>query len=299
MAEATTPKRRRWVRVLRRLAVLAVVVVIMMMGLVWWMQRYMLFAGAYVPHNVSLSLPEEATLWTRDTGDGVVEAWLLPGDGATAENPGPAVVFCHGNGELINIWTHEMRWYTSRGYTVLLPEYRGYGRSEGTPSQANVLEDLTDFTDRLAALPSVDAGRIVYHGRSLGGAVAVQLATVRPPRAMVLASTFTSVRDVAGHLFGVRPPGFLVRDRFPVEALLPKYDGPVLILHGELDRVVPVEHARRNAAAARDARLVVYPGIDHNDMPGGHGKWADILGFLAEEGLPWDVVPEVQGRGLP
>lgn len=263
-------------------------------GLLWWGQRFLLFPGAFVPHNVSLSLPLEATLWTRETEAGLVEAWLLPGDSATPEHPGPAVVFAHGNGELINIWTHEMRWYTARGYTVLLPEYRGYGRSGGSPSQAAVLDDLLYFTDRLTALPTVDPQRIVYHGRSLGGAVVTQLAVRRPPRAMILASTFTSVRDVAGDVFGLTPPAWLVRDPFPVETVLRDYAGPVLLLHGEDDRVVPVEHARRNAAAARDARLVIYSGIDHNDMPGGHGKWDDIIDFLTSQGLPWDVVPPVE-----
>lgn len=285
----------RWGKSLRRVVCLAVLLLVLIHVGLWLGQRLLVFPGAYVSHAVDQQPPGGVEVWTRDTDEGAVEAWVMPGRGATAERPGAAVVFCHGNGELINIWAEEMRWYTQRGYTVLLPEYRGYGRSEGSPSQIEIVEDATHFYDRLAALPSVDAQRIVYHGRSLGGGVVAQLAAVRKPAAMILASTFTSIPDVA--LGPIPVPRFMIRDPFPVESVLKQYTGPVLILHGEKDQAVPVEFARHNAAAAENATLVIYAGINHNDMPHGHGKWDDILAFLERSDLPWRLAGEVAAPG--
>ncbi|MEM7624524.1 MAG: alpha/beta hydrolase [Planctomycetota bacterium] len=257
-------------------------------GLLVFAQRLLVFPGAYFPFGVTSSLPEGAERWTREIDGGTVDAIVMPGRGAAPETPGPAVVFFHGNGETIDLWADEMGWYAERGYTVLLPEYRGYGRSAGKPSQAAIVEDAAAFHDRLAALPTVDAERIVFHGRSLGGGVAAQLAIQRKPRALILASTFTSVTDAA--LGPIPVPAFIIKDPFPVEPVLKEYDGPVLILHGKTDQAVNVSHARRNAEAAADATLVIYSEANHNDMPNGHGSWDDILPFLDRNGLPWQVV---------
>lgn len=285
--DSPNPSAKRKGKRVRRIVRVFVLIFLFVNAGLWLGQRFLVFPGAYVSHAVSMQPPADVEVWTREIDEGEVEAWLMPGRGATPERPGPAVVFAHGNGELVNIWPGEMRWYTERGYTVLMPEYRGYGRSAGRPSQAGIVEDVTHFYDRLAALPTVDPSRIVFHGRSLGGGVVAQLAATRPPRAMILTSAFTSIPDIA--LGPIPVPAFLIRDPFPVEPVLKQYDGPVLILHGEADQAVPVEYARRNAAAAADSTLVVYPGINHNDMPNGHGKWDDILSFLDRNGLPWRV----------
>ena len=288
MTEDTVKTKPSWGKRLRRIAAVLMVVFLTVTALLYAGQRFLVFPGAYFPAAGSSDVPVGVEVWTRDTDEGGVEAWIMPGQGATAETPGPAVVFTHGNGETINIWTGEMRWYTERGYTVLLPEYRGYGRSAGRPSQAKIVDDATYFYDRLAARPEVDADRIVFHGRSLGGGVAAQLAAARSPRALILASTFTSVPETA--LGPIPVPAFMIKDPFPVEPVLREYAGPVLILHGEMDQAVPVALALKNAAAANNATLVIYPGINHNDMPHGHGDWEDILTFLDQQGLPWQVV---------
>ncbi|MEM6855867.1 MAG: alpha/beta fold hydrolase, partial [Planctomycetota bacterium] len=172
MTDDTGKTKPSWGKRLRRIAAVLMVVFLTVTALLYAGQRLLVFPGAYFPAAGSPDLPAGVEVWTRDTDEGGVEAWIMPGRGATPETPGPAVVFTHGNGETISIWTGEMRWYTERGYTVLLPEYRGYGRSAGRPSQAKIVDDATYFYDRLAARPEVDADRIVFHGRSLGGGVA-------------------------------------------------------------------------------------------------------------------------------
>ncbi|HSA24403.1 MAG TPA: hypothetical protein P5076_23280, partial [Myxococcota bacterium] len=96
---------------------------------------------------------------------GEVEAWFLPGRGASADRPGPLVVFTHGNAELIDDWPRMLAPYRELGVSVLLPEYRGYGRSAGHPSQALLVEDALYFLEAALARPDVDRDRVVYHGR--------------------------------------------------------------------------------------------------------------------------------------
>lgn len=210
-----------------------------------------------------------------------VEAWLLPGAGADAASPGPLVVFCHGNAELIDDWPDELEPYRQRGFTVLLPEYRGYGRSGGAPGQAAITEDLAWFLGQALARPEVDPDRVVYHGRSLGGGAACALAALRPPRALVLESTFTSMAPMAARFL---MPGFLVRDRWDNLAVLRGLACPVLVFHGTRDSTVPFSHAEALRQAASRARLVERDS-GHNDLPRDSIYWNAIDRLLAEAGL--------------
>jgi len=245
------------------------------------LQRALLFPkGALQPLPEALSTPGLDRLWL-DSPEGPVEVWLLPGRGVDAEHPGPAVVFAHGNGELIDHWPEALSPYRDMGVTVVLPEYRGYGRSAGHPSEEAIRTDLRALHERLRADPRIDPERLVYHGRSLGGGAACTLLDGHPPRALILESTFTSVADVAS---GMRLPRFLVVDRFDNRKALASYDGPLLVLHGASDRLVPVSHARELAASHPGAQLVLYD-CGHNDMPPrGSDYWARIERFLRESG---------------
>src|SRR5688572_30832441 len=110
---------------------------------------------------------------------GPVEGWFLPAYGVAAGRPGPAVIFAHGNAEIIDPYALELEPYRRMGVSVLLPEFRGYGRSGGEPSEEGITDDFVAFHDLLAARPDVDPSRIVFHGRSLGGGVVCALAARR------------------------------------------------------------------------------------------------------------------------
>lgn len=220
---------------------------------------------------VPLEVPSEA---------GPVEGWLLVGQGRSAARPGPAVIFGHGNAELIDHWPAELEPYRQMGLSVLLPEYRGYGRSPGAPSEAAITADLVRFHDLLATRPEVDRTRIVLHGRSIGGGAVCALARARPPAALVLQSTFTSLVEVARRFL---LPGFLVKDRFENRAVVETLTCPVLILHGDRDELIPFGHAEALQAAARAGRLVTLPGGDHNICPSAWpGFWAEVRRLLVE-----------------
>jgi len=217
-----------------------------------------------------------------DVPEGKVEAWFLPADGLETGRPAPLVIFAHGNGELIEHWPQALDPYRRMGLHVLLPEYRGYGRSAGLPSESAIVEDYVRFYDLVSARPDVDPRRIVLHGRSLGGGVVCAVARTRRPAALILESTFTSVPDVARQWL---VPKALIADRFDSASVLASLDVPVLIFHGTCDRVVPFEHGVKLSGLARRARLVRYE-CDHNDLPRRlDGYWAEIRRFLQEEAI--------------
>lgn len=254
-----------------------VVLLLVWLGVVSCTQRSVLFPRWAIPDEALLAKPAHAELIELQTPQGAVEAWFLPGDGIDGEHPGPAVIFAHGNGEVINVWPDELRRYHAMGVSVMLPEFRGYGNSAGSPSQEAIVDDFVQFRDLLAARPDVDAERIVYHGRSVGCGVVAQLAIQRPPTAMILQSSFTSAADVARRYL---VPRFLMRDPLDVLAVVEALDRPILILHGEVDSVIPARHAQRLHDAALQSELIIYPGVGHNDpMPTGQ-YWQDIETFL-------------------
>jgi pimeloyl-ACP methyl ester carboxylesterase len=261
-----------------RILVVVLVVYLGWAGLLWFGQRSVLYPGATRRTAPAGPPPMEGLerLWL-DTSVGKVEAWRLAPAG-DSPGPKPAVVYFHGNGELIDDWPRMTGGLRERGFHVLLVEYPGYGRSEGKPGQGPITEAALAAWDSLVARDDVDPRRIVAYGRSLGGGAACRLAAERPVAALALTSAFTSVRDFArGYLL----PGFLVKDPFDNVAVVREFDGPVLVTHGRLDATIPHRHGRRLAAAAKHGRLV---SLDcaHNDCPPDfEAHWDDVAGLVA------------------
>ena len=174
------------------------------------------------------------------------------------------------------------------GISLVLGEYRGYGRSAGSPSERSLTDDFVALYDTVAARSDVDAQRLLFHGRSVGGGVVCAAARLRPPAALILESTFTSVADVARSLW---VPGFLLRDRFDNHAALTQLRAPVLLMHGKHDQTIQLQHSHQLAAATPNAVQIVYD-CGHNDLPPSPRQyWRDIEKFLRDAA----VIP----RALP
>jgi pimeloyl-ACP methyl ester carboxylesterase len=219
-------------------------------------------------------MPHIEQHWLK-TDQGDVEWWLFSGDRVGAAPKGPAVLMAHGNRELIDYYLNHAVSYQRLGFTVMLGEYRGYGRSAGTPTRSRIASDFKQFYDHLILLPTVDAERIVFHGRSLGGSVLSELSMHRPPAAIILESTFTSIKAMA---YGA--PDILLSDRFDTLFALQVYQGPILLIHGTRDNVVPVKHAFEIKKNLQNAELIVYD-CGHNDCPPNWDiYWEDIDDFL-------------------
>ncbi|MEX0885303.1 MAG: alpha/beta hydrolase [Phycisphaeraceae bacterium] len=266
------------------MAIALLVLAVVWMLLAWGCQRQVVFPRRFLPPTPAevgrLVEVLGGEVMTLETEAGPVEAFFHPGHGVSPREPGPAVVFAHGNGETIDVWFGALETYREMGVSVLLPEFRGYGRSAGRPSEAAIVADFERFHDLLAAREDVDSERIVYHGRSLGGAVAAVLTERRPPAALILESTFTSTAAMARRYL---VPGFLIRDPLRAREAVERYDGPVLVMHGRQDTIVPPGHGEALAEAA--GVQVVWLEMGHNDPPPREPYWAAIEAFLEEAGV--------------
>jgi fermentation-respiration switch protein FrsA (DUF1100 family) len=152
--------------------------------------------------------------------------------------------------------------------SIMIFDYRGYGRSEGKPSESGVLDDARAARRWLAQRVGIDEREIVLLGESIGGAVMIDLAATDGARGLITENTFTSLPDVAAYHFPWLPVRWLMRSRLDSLQKIAQYTGPLLMCHGDGDRIVPVEHAHRLFARARGPkRLVIAPGGDHNDPP--------------------------------
>lgn len=196
---------------------------------------------------------------TYETSDG-----LVLGAGHRAAAPGfPTILYFHGNGA---DWVSSVV-ATDRlvpaGYGVLAAEYRGYRGNPGRPSEPGLYRDgraaLRWLGDR-----GVDPLQVVVIGNSIGAGVATQMAIEHPVRALVLISPFSSLPRVAGEKVPILPASWLVRDRFDNLSKLPALEMPVLILHGDADRVIPVAHSRELARANAGVELEIFPGKGHD-----------------------------------
>lgn len=240
-------------------------------------QRFVTFphppASAWNPAALEANGGER--IWLDADGERV-EAWYLPPRAATG--PAPLLIYAHGNGELIDMRAGDFATLRSAGLGVLQVEYPGYGRSGGSPSDDSLVAAHLAAYDWAAADPRIDRRRIVGYGRSLGGGAIAQLAARRTLAALVLESTFESFEEVV-MAYGV--PRYLLVNRFDTRSVLAKYEGPVLLLHGTLDRTFDVSNARALAAVARRATLHL-DSCGHNDCP---ARWDVVLGFLAAGGV--------------
>jgi fermentation-respiration switch protein FrsA (DUF1100 family) len=251
-------------------------------GLLFVAQRAILFPSGMAADSGATRPPAGFEVLHFKTPAATVEGWYLPPPGGGEERPGPVMIFTHGNAETIDTAAADMAGAVALGLGLLAVEYPGYGRSSGRPSQASISDAVQAAYDQIAARPEVDAARIVACGRSLGGAAACVLAQKRPLAAMILISSFTRVRDFTRRYL---LPAFLVRDPFDNLAAVSGFRGPLLIVQGRNDAMIPFAHALRLHRAAPGSRLIAYD-CDHNDCPPEWGVfWRDLGEFLNTAGV--------------
>ena len=163
----------------------------------------------------------------------------------------PVVLFCHGNSCTIDQWSWVIdRWTRMIGADVLIFDYRGYGRSTGTPTEEGLYIDARAAYDWLVEEKKVDPKRILLVGQSLGGGVAMQLAGQVEHRMLILESTFTCMCDVVDNVFFGVPMGYFCHQKYPNLDRLRDYKKPVFISHGEGDNLIPYWHSERLFEAA-------------------------------------------------
>ena len=222
-------------------------------------------------------LPYEDISIATEDGE-KLHAWWLP-----AANAHGAVLLFHGNAGNISHRIDYARMFGALCYSTLLVEYRGYGKSTGSPSEEGTYRDASASWRWLTSARGFGGRDIVVFGESLGGAVATWLAEHHQPRALVIASTFTSVPNLGAELYRLIPVRLLSRFKYDTVARLPNVRAPVLVIHSRGDDIIPFSHGERLFAAAREPKEFLELRGGHNDgfvhmTP----EWTKALGAFLE-----------------
>ncbi len=240
------------------------------------------FPDSTRPTPADSDVPELSPV-TLATEDGLaLLAWHAP-----PRVPGaPSLIYFHGNAGHIGMRGFKVRAYLNAGLGVLLTTWRGYSGNPGRPTEEGLYADGRAARAFLRTRGCGDGCQILY-GESLGTGVAVHLAREAAPAALVLEAPFSSIADIASGRFPLLPVGPLIVDRFDSAAKIGKVAAPLLIVHGERDRTIPVRQARRLYKRARKPKEAAFiPEADHADLPE-FGLAAIVLEFLARH----DLVP--------
>jgi uncharacterized protein len=194
-----------------------------------------------------------------------LNGWFFPSQQQTS-TPGErlVVVLCHGNAGNISHRLGTYQLLLNSELSVFAFDYRGYGRSSGTPSESGTYLDAEAAYDWVRAKGFPPESILVY-GESLGGAVATELALRRPVRALMLVSTFTSIPDIGAELFPFLPVRLLSTIRYDTLSKLPRIKVPVLIMHSKADSIVGFQHSQKLFAAANPPKMRWELIGDHND----------------------------------
>ena len=203
----------------------------------------------------------------------------------TTDDPHPRslVIYFGGNAEEVSGQMHDAPMLAP--WSVAAVNYRGYGLSEGRPSETALVADALAIHDRLAKREDIDPDRIVVFGRSLGSGVAVQLAAHRPVRGVVLVSPFDSLRSIARKQYPIVPVSLLLKHPFDSLAQAPDIEAPLLVIAGGRDTLIPPEYSRRlHDAWAGPKQWVPVPEAAHNDIHAHPEYWPAIREFLASVG---------------
>jgi fermentation-respiration switch protein FrsA (DUF1100 family) len=243
--------------------------------LVWWLEPRMAFfpfAGVQeTPAVVGVPFAEHKI----PTADGeTLHAWWLE-----HTSPRAQIVYWHGNGGNLSLWMPVLVDMHKRGFSVLAVDYRGYGGSTGKPSERGIYKDGDAAVEYFAAKLARKDVPTIYWGRSLGCAVAAYTASRRAPSGLVLESPFPNVAFLFTNNPVMRFLSVFSTYRFDTAKHLQQYAGPLLIVHGDADSIIPFAAGKRvfEQASTKSKTFAVLQGADHNDVYASHPQYAAVI----------------------
>lgn len=263
-----------WITSVWFIFVLVAAIYVALGGLLFFSQSRLLYYPirhvAVTPDSIGLSY-EPIEIRAKD---GVrLDAWFLP-----APQRRGVLLFFHGNAGNISHRLDSLKIFHDLGLTVLIFDYRGYGRSEGTISEQGIYRDAEAVWRYLAEERGFSNQEIVFFGRSLGAAVAAWLAARHKPAALIMESAFTSVPDLAQSFYPIFPARWMVRSRYSADEYLRTVTCPILVIHSRDDEIIPIKHGRRVFVAASEPKQFL-------EIRGGHNDGFLLSGRLYVDGL--------------
>ena len=250
-------------RTIASLIAMAISFYLLLSVLLYFMQERMVFL-ARLPGRELLTTPRSAGFDYVDVNFETSDGLLLHGWYVYAENSRGTVLFLHGNVGNISHRLDSIAIFRELGLDTFIVDYRGYGRSEGKPSEAGTYLDAEAAWKYLVTERGEDPARIMVFGRSLGGAVAAWLATKHKPAALIVESSFTSAVEMAAHLYPFMPVRLISRLRYPVVDFVARTTCPVLIIHSRDDEIIPFAMGKALYEAAPAPKAFLELAGDHN-----------------------------------
>lgn len=268
------PSRRRPWRWLVLLLALAALLWAAAVTALWWGQEKLLFRPAVLRPDFAFKLPPDAQ-----------ETWVdVPGARLNAlhlklPRPDGVVFYLHGNGGSLNSWFINPEFYRALNLDLFMVDYRGYGKSSGhVESEAQLLGDARAAWQHIAA--GYEGKRRVFLGRSLGTGLATQLAAEFQPELTLLVSPYESMVQLTAEHYPFVPAAVL---RYPLRSdlAMPRIRGPVLLVHGGHDTLIPPAHSERLRALAPRASVLLVPEAEHGDIHQFEGYLSGVRQALA------------------
>lgn len=234
---------------------------LLLLTMLYFMQHRLLF----YPTREIFATPLNFEIHFEDiylkTADGVkINAWFIP-----AANAEYTVLFCHGNGGCLAHRVETIELYHKIGVNFLIFDYRGYGLSNGTPSEDGLYQDAEAAWQFLVNTKRIAPDKIVLTGRSLGGAVAAWLATTKKIRRLICESSFVSIAETGRERYPLFPVRLLVRYSFPTGKFLKQIKCPVLIIHSRDDNVIKFSHGQKLFSLANQPKAFLELNGSHDD----------------------------------
>lgn len=261
------------------LTALATGYLLLLVGLYVFQRGLMYHPGDHLPDAGETQIPEARTAISRPEPGLDLVSWYVPA------NPGrPTILYFQGNAGTIADRDYKARIFADAGIGIWLTGYRGFGGNQGKPTEAGL---YADAQAALAALQSrgIQPADIVLYGESLGTGVAVETAAAlarsgTPAKGIILEAPFTSMGDAAQSHYPYVPAKWLVRDSYDSLAKIAGIAAPLLILHGDADKVVPERQGQRLFEAAKEPKRGYWvPAGGHSDLYD-FGAAAEIVGFI-------------------
>jgi len=246
---------------IRNVIILIVLVYILITVFLFLFQSRLVF----FPQKEIIMTPEIAALPYEDiyflTEDGIkLNGWFIPSDSVRG-----VILFCHGNAGNISHRLETIRLFNDLNLSVFIFDYRGYGRSEGRPGENGTYMDADAAWIYLTENRNIDPQNIVVFGRSLGGVVAVNLASERPVGGLIVESSFTSINDLGSETYPFLPVRLLSRFEYNALEKIKKVRCPKLIIHSRDDEMISFKHGQRIFEAAREPKEFFEISGTHNE----------------------------------
>jgi len=200
-------------------------------------------------------------VWLTAVDGTKINGWFVPSD----HDGRLTVLLFHGNAGNISHRLEKLAILRSLGANVFIVDYRGYGRSEGTPNEPGTYLDAQAAYDHLTKERKIAPSTVIVYGESLGSAVAVDLASRTTLGGVVIEEAFTSIADVSQRMYPFLPVRWLVRNKYDSLGKISQINAPLLILHSRDDEYFSLRHAERLLAAAREPKQLVVLRGGHND----------------------------------